>query len=244
MKAIILAGEGRKDKNSFLQDKATIPIKGIPMISYVVNSLKNSNYIDYLFVVGNQQSLQPIIGKEVDYILQQQSSMMDNLMEALTYFKEEKQVLIATCDIPLIHSDVIDHFIEATSQIKADVYYPIVEKNCCTSYYPDAKRTYVALKEGIFTGGNIMLMSPAVMEKIQVIAGMLIKYRKNPLQMSRVLGVRFVIKFLMKQLTIKELEAYIEKRFGIRARAIISQDPEIANDIDKIEDITLLEKYL
>lgn len=244
MKAIILAGEGKKGENNFLQNKATIPMKGIPMISYIVNSLKTSNYIDYLLVVGNQQDLQPIIGKEADHILQQQSSMMDNLMQALNYVKEEKQVLIATCDIPLVHRGAIDHFIEAASQIKADIYYPIVEKKRCTSYYPDARRTYVTLRDGAFTGGNIMLISPRVMKKVRATAELLIKYRKNPIQMSRVLGPRFIIKLLLKRLTIKELEIYIEKRFDIKARAIISQDPEIANDIDKIEDIHLLEKYL
>lgn len=244
MKSVILAGGGKKDKTSFLQDKATIPIKGIPMIFYVIDSLKKSNYIDRILVVGNQECLQPIIGTEVEDILQQESSMMDNLLKGLTFLKEENQVLILTCDIPLIHRKVVDHFIEAALQTEADIYYPIVEKSRCTSYYPDARRTYVTLRDGIFTGGNMVLLSPHVVDKIKATAELLIKYRKNPIQMSRVLGFKFTIKLLMKKLTIKELETHIRKRFGIQVKAIISQDPEIANDIDKIEDIHLLEKYM
>lgn len=244
MKAIILAGEGNRDEKNFLQDKATIPMKGIPMISYVVKSLKNSSYIDELLVVGNQRKLQPVIGGEVQVILQQQSSILDNLKLGLQYFKGEKQVLISTCDIPLIHREVVDHFIEMAQQTEAEVYYPIVEKHHCSSYYPDARRTYVTLREGTFTGGNMILLSPQIFERIEAIAASLIKYRKNPLQMSRILGFPFIFKLLMKNLSIRELEDYVKQRFDIRAKAIISQDPEIANDIDKMEDILLLEKYL
>ncbi|SES94621.1 MobA-like NTP transferase domain-containing protein [Natronincola peptidivorans] len=243
MKAIILAGEG-KDKNSFDHNKATIPIKGIPMIQYVVNCIKSSEYIDSLLVVGNPQHLEPIIGGEVEIIIQQKASMMDNLLEALSYVKEEDKVLIATCDIPLIHKAVVNNFIETAMTKEADLCYPIVEKSFCEGCYPDARRTYVPLKEGVYTGGNMILLAPKTIDKIEVIARLLIRHRKNPIKMSQALGFRFILKLLLKKLSIPKLERHIQKKFKIKVKAIISQNPEIANDIDTIEDIKILEKYL
>lgn len=239
MKAIILAGEG----NNFLDKKALFLVKGIPMIQYVVDSLKHSQYIDSIDVVGNLEELQPIIGGQVDRLIEQKESLMDNLLQALSYCQEEK-ILVITCDIPLIHGDIINSFINAGLETKGDIYYPIVEKNVYEKYYPDTKRTYVALKDGIFTGGNMVLLSPSAIYKIQDIVKLMIENRKNPLKMGQVLGWRFILGLLLKNLRIEEVENYIGKRFHIRVRAIISCHPEIANDIDNKEDIKIIEKYL
>lgn len=243
MKAVILAGvEG--DKAGILQEKASLVLKGVPMVSYIIRALKNSLYVNKILVVGNHESLQPIIGQEVEDILPDQLSMMDNLKKGLEFLQGEEEVLIVTCDIPLIHAGMVDDFIEKTFQIQGDVYYPIVEKEICTSNYPGVRRTYVALRDGIFTGGNMALVNPRSMKSIEMTLGQLIKYRKNPIKMSKAIGPGILIKLLFKQLSVNEVENYIERKFGIRARAIISPYPEIANDIDKIGDIKLLEGYL
>ncbi|AKL97135.1 molybdopterin-guanine dinucleotide biosynthesis protein A [Clostridium aceticum] len=244
MKTIILAGEGKKDETGFPVSKGAFPMKGIPMIQYVVNCLRSSGCVDTLIAVGNLQDLKPIIDSQVDLLLQQKSSMMDNLLEALSYVEGEEAVLITTCDIPLIHRDVVKSFIETALEMKVDICYPIVEKQICQKCYPDVKRTYVHLKDGSFTGGNMIVLSPPAIDKIEAPARWMIKYRKNPIKMSRALGFKFILGALFQQLTINGLEGYIEKRFGIRARAVISQYPEIASDIDNIRDVQQMEKYL
>ncbi|AOY75183.1 nucleotidyltransferase family protein [Clostridium formicaceticum] len=244
MKAIILAGEDRGEQVGFRQSKAALPMKGLAMIQYVINALRNSGCVDTLMAVGNLKELRPIIFNEVDLLIQQQSSMMDNLLEALNHVKEEEPVLITTCDIPLIHREVVKNFIEAALRMEADVCYPIVEKKNCTKHYPDIKRTYVNLKDGQFTGGNMILLSPAAIYKIEAPARWMIKHRKNPIKMSQALGLKFILGALFQRLTISSLEGYIEERFAIKAKAVICQDPEIASDIDDIKDIQRLEKYL
>ncbi|SDK86173.1 nucleotidyltransferase family protein [Natronincola ferrireducens] len=244
MKAIILAGEGKKDRGNFHQEKALAPIKGIPMIQYIIKALRTSDFIDTILVIGNIDTLQERIDKDVDILVQQEASMMDNLLKALGYFKGEEEILIVTCDIPLINRDVVDNFIHTALALKVDIAYPIVEKSLCQKFYPQVKRTYVHLKDGSFTGGNMILLAPTVLNKIQQTARLMIENRKKPISMCRVLGFPFIIALLMRRLTILGLEGYIQKKFHIRAKTIISQDPEIANDIDKLEDILILEKYL
>ncbi|MCC5912039.1 MAG: nucleotidyltransferase family protein [Clostridiaceae bacterium] len=245
MKAIILGGTGKKDIDRFQGDKAIMPIKGIPMIQYVIDTLHSSEYIDEIVVVGDVTTLQDFLGEETRLnFLQQKTSMMENIMEGVNYFKEEDQLLIATCDIPLIHQEVVDRFIQDSIKASAEFCYPIVEKNLCQRYYPDAKRTYVALKDGNFTGGNMVLISSKAIRTMEKLASLMIRHRKNPIGMCKVLGPKFIFKLMLKQLTIRELEIYIKNKFNLKAKAIISKDPEIASDIDTAKDIKILEKYL
>lgn len=241
MKAIILAGEEKKE--GILEKKALSLLKGIPMIQYVINSLKDSKYVDCIYVVGDRTALYPVIGDQVEVLIEEGGSLIDNLLLALDHCGEEK-VLIITCDIPLIHVEVINSFIDMSLKTGADICYPIVEKSIYERRYPDTKRTYISLKDGIFTGGNMILLTPSIIYGIQDIIKIIIENRKDPLKMGRVLGWPFLLRLLSKILKIEDIESHIEKRFHIRGRAIISHHPEIANDIDNIEDIKLIEMYL
>jgi len=69
-------------------------------------------------------------------------------------------------------------------------------------------------------------------------------YRKKPWKLAQVLGLKFILKFLLGTLTIKELEERVGDLFNIKARAIISSYPEIATDVDKDSDLELAARAL
>ena len=111
MKAIILAGEGNRDIEYFGRGKALVSFREEPMIEYTINALIDSEMIDYILVVGNENALTPIIGDSVDRIIGQENNILDNLIKSISYFSNEENVVIATCDIPLITSDAIRYLI-------------------------------------------------------------------------------------------------------------------------------------
>lgn len=244
MKAIILAGGRADDKSGQQGSKALIELKGTPMIVFVINALRSSGIVSKLLVVGDVEELQPIIGDDVDYLVQDQKDIMDNLLYALKYFSSEEKVLVATCDLPLLKGEMVADFINKGLEIKADLLYPIAERSHCSLRYPDVKRTYAKLKEGDFTGGNLFVLSPKAIDKIIVIGRRMISNRKNPLKMCGYLGVNIIFKYLIRSLSIGQLESYIQERFGIHARALICNSPELCHDLDRIEDIEVFEKYL
>lgn len=244
MKAIILAGEGSQDVEYFGQSKALTGFKGRPLIEYTINALVNSGMIDYILVVGNKNALTPVIGNNVDTIIEQENDILDNLIKSTYHFNDEKNVIVATCDIPLITSDSINYFIDKALNLKVDLCYPIIEKSAYMAKYPDARRTYVILKDGEFTGGNLMMINPHKIKAVENQIRFLIDNRKNPLKMARALGVLITLQLLLKRLTIKKIETYVQKKFNMRARALIIPYPEVGSDIDKAEDIEILEKYV
>ncbi|WP_026476955.1 nucleotidyltransferase family protein [Alkaliphilus transvaalensis] len=244
MNAVILAGGRIGDGESPKINKALLNFKGYPMIKYVINALKNSESIENIMVIGNTEELKKVIGNEVDVLVAEKESIIDNLLLATDHFGEDHHILISTCDIPLLKGSMITDFIEKANHETIELVYPIIEKDLCQKVFPDVKRTFVTLKDGSYTGGNLVLINPKAIDKIEKVARLMVENRKNPVKMSSILGLKFLFKLLVRQLTIKEIENHIEKRFNIRATALINQHPEIGNDVDRVEDIKVLEKYI
>ncbi|HPQ10532.1 MAG TPA: hypothetical protein PLQ98_04325, partial [Bacillota bacterium] len=57
----------------------------------------------------------------------------------------------------------------------------------------------------------------------------------------KLLGLRFLVKFITKSLSIEEIEQRAEEILGFKAKAIISTYPEIGIDVDKPSDLYLME---
>lgn len=243
MKAIILAGESKDDIESFGAGKALINFKNKPLIEYTINALKKSEKIDYILVVGNKELLTPVIGNKVDKIVNQENEILDNLLKGMSYLCEDK-ILVATSDTPLVTPDAIEDFITISTSLNVDISYPIIEKESYESKYPDVKRTYASLKDGKFTGGNLMLINPCKIKGIEQNIRYLVEHRKDPLRLAKALGPNIILKMLLNRLTIKNLEQYIKENFNIKGKATVTNYPEIGTDIDDIKDIEILEKYI
>lgn len=242
MNTVILAGGSWVNEEE--PSKALVKLKNRPMIHYVIDALKAADEVDKIMVIGNVDSLKPLIAHQVDLLVQDRGSIIDNVLEAVKYFIEDEHLLIATADIPLLKATNVSGFLKAALRQPVDIFYPIVEKGLCEGMYPDLKRTYVTLKEGTFTGGNLFVVSPGAIEKIEKMARAVVRHRKDPLKMCKLLGIRFVFKLLMKRLSLCELEAYLYNKFHLRGKAYISHSPEICHDLDHPEDKIKIENYL
>ena len=244
MKALILAGSKGKDVLAGDgESKALIKIRGKNMVMYVIEVLKQLDFIDETVLVGNNDELAPLEG-HVNAIIEQGESLEDNILKGCEHFPEKEHVLILTCDIPMITADAIVDFVENANKLEADFCYPIVSKEDSEKKYPGVHRTFVRLRDGTFTGGNIVLVNNAIIKHSISKAATFLAYRKKPWKLAKVLGISFAVKFIFGSLTIAELEDKVSAIFGIKARAVLSGYPEIGTDVDKVSDLELAEKVL
>jgi GTP:adenosylcobinamide-phosphate guanylyltransferase len=255
MNVIVLAGnkkvnsssEDSKKQNDItaqLGNKALIKLKDKHMIEYIINTLRSSSLIDKIAVVGPKEQLTPIIGDKVDYIVEGTDSIVTNGLLAMENFKNDKQVLIATSDIPMLTVEALEDFINKALGMNADLCYSVVDKTVNDKKYPEVKRTYARLWEGQFTGGNIFLFNPAATERCKTFIEQMLEYRKSPAKMAMVLGFGFLIRMAMGILTINAVQKKCERLLGIKGAVVISEYPEVGNDVDKMSDIKFVEKYL
>ncbi|MDN5331028.1 MAG: hypothetical protein PWP45_253 [Tepidanaerobacteraceae bacterium] len=246
LKAFILAGSGKCDKFKEKDEstKALIKINGREMISYILDALKKLDYIEKIVVVGPKEKLGPLLKNYKVDVVDEGAELIDNVMKGLECFSDEDEVLILNSDIPMITPEALDDFVKRAEKLDADFAYPIIPKEDTEKKYPGAKRTYVRVKEGTFTGGNVAIVKAGSAKRCLERARNFFLYRKSPWKLAGILGIPIVLKFLLGRLTITEIEKRVFELFGIKARAVISRFPEIGSDVDKESDLELARKVL
>lgn len=245
--ALVLAGAKEKGPLEIAENvdnKALIMLDNRPMIDYVVDALNSSENIDRILVVGPKNELHPYIGKKVNEILNPGNSILGNMEIGLNFFNSADNLLLLTSDIPLITSDAIDEFLEICTKRKAYIGYPIISKENIVKKYPETKRTYVKMKEGILCGGNIIFFKPEVFFQKKKLIKELFDNRKATWKYVKILGLKFILKFLFKTLTLEEIEKRVTDIFGYNSIAVMVSYPEIMIDLDKLSDLKLIRKCL
>lgn len=239
--AIVLAGdsEDRKIKpGSIVANKAFVPINGRRMVDYVLDCYKAVKELAGVGVIGPAAELSDIDG--VTYI-PQGDDLIANIKAAAAVFPEG-WLLLSSCDIPLITPEAIRDLLSRCQG--ADMYYPVVAKGDCQRVFPCMERTWVKLVDGEYTGGNIILIKSSKVGIAADPAAAFFAARKSPVQLASLIGVPILAKLLVHKLTIKELEAKMEKILGIKCKAVRTPYPEIGTDVDKESDYKIISAEL
>lgn len=244
--AIVLAGasnQGLLKSESEVEYEALIDVAGRPIVDYVIQALLGSKHIEKIVLVG-PQPLETMYSNSQIFVVRSGGSLAENIKLGLTRVTGQRQVLLVTADIPLLTSEAVDDFLRRCQEKKAAIYYPIVSREANERAYPGVKRTYVKLVEGVYTGGNLALIEPVVVNRCYKLLERAIAMRKKPLQLIRMLGFKFILKFAFNRLTISEIEKQAQKILGFVGVAVPCPYPEIGIDVDKPSDLELVRQAL
>jgi GTP:adenosylcobinamide-phosphate guanylyltransferase len=242
--AVILAGTQALKGSGHDKSKALLPINGKLMVEYVVDALKGVDSVGKIAVVGPGKSLEQLLKDQVDAVIDSDGTIIENLTAGINYFGPERDLLICTSDIPLLTPESVSDFIVKSRGLKADFCYPIIHKRLNDEKYPEMERTYIKIREGLYTGGNIFYINPWVVEERLGLIEKLITARKNPLRMARLLSFKFMMQLSLGMVTIEKAEKIVSKIMNINVRAVISEYPEIGSDVDKPGDVVVAAAYL
>lgn len=238
--AVVLAGapnSGQLQAASSAKWEATIPIHGKPMVNYVIEALQDSNCVARIVVVAPLE-IKGDLPADID-LVEAGKSLPENIFRAMDHLDRKNKVLLVTSDIPFVHGEAIDDFIARCAELSGDVYYPLISKEANEQHYPETERTYFSLKEGCFTGGNLLLASPEAILNSRWVMDEVFLQRKKPWKIIRLLGILFILKFVTKQLTLRELEQRASSLLGYQGVFIITPYPELGVDVDKPSDLEL-----
>lgn len=236
VEAIVLAG-GRPDdplaRRFAVPGKCFVPFRGRPLVEHVLEPLAASGLTTV--VVGPDHPLRPAPRLR----LPDQGGMLENLEAALEVARSDK-VLVATGDMPFLSAEAIRYVLGQAP--KAGLVYCVVRKEEIERSFPGMRRTYARLREGSFTGGNVILLDKALFTSALGLARKVVAQRKNPLALAQMIGWGVLLKLLLGRLTIPELEARVSRILGMPARALVVPFAGVGVDIDKEEDLVWLER--
>ncbi len=248
--AVILAGgenSSELKKIAPYSNEALIIIGNYPMIYFVYRALRATPSINNIVVSGPIEALRNILPRDERlFFVEGGQDAMETFANGVDFLKEgiSHKVLAVPTDIPFITPEAISDFLTSCEGSEADLYYPVTSKEVNDRKYPGVIRTYVRLKDGVFTGGNLFLLRSAIIPACLDFGEKLVSRRKDPLAIARLFGIGLVCKYLLGRLTIRSAEKRLFEVAGIRGKGIISPYAEVGVDVDKPGDLLLAQQYL
>ncbi len=245
IEAVVLAArpnDGKLAGESQEPYEANIDIAGQPMVKYILNVLNAIPSVTKIHLIGPAEAIARYEGGKVA-ALEPGKDLFDNVRLGISAAQTEC-VLICASDVPLVTKPIMEDFIHRCLESQGDFCYPISEKGDCDKAFPGTKRTYVTLKDGSFTGGNLFMVRKSALTKAWPMVEKMIGYRKSPLKMALVLGPVLLVKFLLKTASVAELERKVGGLLEMKPKAILNAPPEIGVDVDKPSDLELSRRIL
>ena len=230
--------------------KGLVHVAGQPMALHVLQALRATGRVSKVIYIGPTT---PEMDALIDLQLADAGGLIDNLstgLKALEGIQEDGQegasgrALVLTADIPMLQpQDLLDVFAQAEAMPDAGLLYPVVRREDCEAAFPGVKRTYVRVRDGTFTGGNIFFFSPDLVDRFLPRLREVLAARKAPLRLAAQVGFGTLLRLVTGRLTVHGLEAAVSRLLEVEARGIITPHASIGTDVDKESDLALAEAY-
>lgn len=249
--AIILAG-ARREADPLLdatkvKHKGLLDINGQPMIGRVASALCDAGLGKRLIVTAERRlrdefanALERIITVEFQDPAESPACTFQQVIER---YKSENGFLVTTCDHALLSADVLHSFLNGIDPA-VDVAAAIVEEATFREAFPDARRTFIRLKDGAFSGANLFWVHPARAGPLFAFWRKLELNRKKPWKMANAIGVTTAVKYLAGALDGKSLIAAIKRKTGVNGQLVAVPFATAAIDVDKPADLELVRSII
>lgn len=244
MDAIVLAAGESKKELADLSDDGVVRVNNKPILQIVAEEISKCSFIDNIIVVV-KENISYSLPSNAIVRKNSSNSIIGTIKCGIEKVKSlDDYVIFVTSDLPFISNRAIEDFVSRCNDNSVSVYYPIIKKDDIELKYKGTKRTYIKLKEGEFTGGNIFLVKPnMIINNLARIESVYSK-RKSPLKLVRILGIFFLIKLLFGRLSLAELEYKCSEILGVNCRTVITPFAEIGVDVDKAIDLEFANEKL
>jgi GTP:adenosylcobinamide-phosphate guanylyltransferase len=236
VKAVITAGgrvNGAFAEAAGTRVKALAVVNGTTMLARVVDSLRGCG-VTRLALVGGDEVGAAFAGS-VERFVDESASGGQNLLKALRAWPEDGEPLLyATSDLPYITTATATDFVARVSHGALTVAltdFAVYEKR-----FPAAPPTGITLSGERVVNGGLFSIPPGAADRIAAVATRFFDARKRPWRMASLVNPLILVRFMLGRLRVEHLEATAAHALGVPARAARHCAPELAFDVDGIEE--------
>lgn len=227
--------------------KALIPLAGQPMIKWVIDALLGSGLISHIVIVGLKPAELEFSQPALRFI-DSRDGLLDNVLAGVDEVRkinpQAEKVLLCSSDIPLITPEIVRGFVEECGSQEADIYYAIVEEKTMEARFPHSKRTFVPFKGGRYSGGDLFLVDMAAAKGNVELFRSLTGSRKNYLAQAQMLGLGFILRFILRLMTVDEAAERARQRMNLNTRVVATRFAELGMDLDKPHQYDMIKAEL
>ncbi len=235
MKAVVTAG-GRID-GAFAQAagtdvKALAPVRGATMLERMLAALREAG-VGEIAVVGGQE-VRRACGSAIDRFVEESPSGSENLLRALRAWPQDERLIYATSDLPYVTAPAIGDFLNRVGQ--GTLAVALSEHGDFIARFPDAPPVGITLARERVVNGGLFSIPQGATEKLAAIATRFFEARKRPWRMASLVGPAVLIRFLSGRLRVSDLETMALHVLQVPAQALRGCAPELAFDVDTIDE--------
>lgn len=163
----------------------------------------------------------------------------ENILNGLKWLRAQddppKKVMIVTTDLPFLDAALIERFVGLCPEDRA-ISVALISREEWTARFPGSTAMFVRLADGEWTTGGAFLIDAEALERSMPQIERVFAQRKSKMGMVRLLGPTFAYRLVRKTLTVAQIEAKIQSMLGCTGAAVRGAPPELAYDIDDLED--------
>ena len=250
--AIILAGH-RPGPDRFaamhgLETKVLIPVAGEPMLGRVARTLLDCPSVGRVVVLAQRpksllagrlrwMAAEPRVTAAVagDGISASILSVAGS--EAAPY-----PVLVTTADHVLLRPETVEAFIAGVRD--ADVAFGAVQRTVVERAYPQSRRTWFKFSDAQYSGANLFALLNANSMRATAFWSRVEQHRKRVLTLLACFGPGLFLRVLTRTISLPGAATVAGRRLDLRLKAVVLDEPEAAIDVDKPEDLEIVEQIL
>jgi CTP:molybdopterin cytidylyltransferase MocA len=230
------------------KSKALLPIGGKPMAQWVIDTLDSATTVGRIVLVGLAPGEGGLTSRKELSFVPNAGSMLGNVEAGVKRILEltptAAKALLISSDIPCITPAMVDWMVTTCLASDHEIYYGLISQADMERRFPGSKRTYFVLKEGRFTGADLIVVSTALLGHYHPAWNALVGARKNILQQAAIVGFDTLLLMLLRQMTIPEAERRAQTKLHIKGRILLSPYAEAGMDVDKPRQYDLVKRDL
>jgi len=253
--ALILAG-ARPGKDPVadyvgVECKVLAKVGGVRMIDRVLRATELAETVKSRILCGpsweivrEDSFLLPLIESGHIGWEEPQQGPSGSVQKFLETHPQDLPLLVTTGDHALLTQEIVDYFVRGASASGADVAVGLVSYALVRQAFPMSKRTVLRFGREEFCGCNLFaFFTPQAIQLVRFWRN-LEQDRKRPIRLIRHLGPYKVIRYFLGRLTLRTCLESVGRRFGLQIHQVLLPFPQAAIDVDKPEDLHLVEEIL
>ncbi|MBV8343635.1 MAG: NTP transferase domain-containing protein [Candidatus Eremiobacteraeota bacterium] len=232
MKAVITAGgriDGAFAEAAGTRVKALAPVHGRTMLARMIESLRAAG-ASRIAVVGGEE-VRAASASQIDRFVDESAAGSENLLRALRAWPDDGEPLLyATSDLPYVTPEAILAFTARVPPTALAV--ALAEFSDFARRFPGAPPFGITLAGERVVNGGVFALPSGSTEPLAAIAARFFDARKHPWQMASLVSPLVLLRFVLRRLSVADLEALAVRVLHMPARAVRGCAPELAYDVD------------
>ncbi|WP_161958856.1 nucleotidyltransferase family protein [Ferruginivarius sediminum] len=167
-----------------------------------------------------------------------------SVLQAFDALPAGTPLIVTTADHPLLTAQMVAEFVRKAVDSGAEAAAALAPTELIDATYPDARRTRLKFRDGGYSGCNLFCFRGAGARNVLTFWGRMEARRKRPWRLAMALGPLTLVAYALGLLTLKGALRRLGRKAGADLHAVILPQAEAAIDVDKLEDLRLVERIL